>query len=141
MPLRAAVAAFARSGRPVLAECGGLLYLADELDGRPMCGVIGGAAAMGERLSLGYREAVAVADHPVWPAGTEVRGHEFRYSQVEPRAGDAPAWRLRAYGGERTEGHVAGGVHASYLHTHWAATPQVAGRLVAAATMREAVAQ
>ena len=140
-PLRAAVAAFARSGRPVLAECGGLLYLADELDGRPMCGVIGGAAAMGERLSLGYREAVAVADHPVWPAGTEVRGHEFHYSQVEPRAGDPPAWRLRAYAGERAEGHVAGSVHASYLHTHWAATPQVASRLVAAAAMREAVAQ
>ena len=24
------------------------------------------------------------------------------------------------------EGHVAGKVHASYLHTHWAATPEVA---------------
>ena len=30
------------------------------------------------------------------------------------------------------EGHVAGKVHASYLHTHWAATPEVADRLVAA---------
>ena len=38
--LRAEIAAFAARGRPVLAECGGLLYLARELDGRPMCGVV-----------------------------------------------------------------------------------------------------
>jgi cobyrinic acid a,c-diamide synthase len=35
------------------------------------------------------------------------------------------------------EGHVRGLVHASYLHTHWAAMPQVANRLVG---VREAVA-
>ena len=134
--LRADIAAFARSGRPVLAECGGLLYLAAELDGRAMCGVLDVRAAMGERLALGYREATAAADHPVWPAGTAVRGHEFHYSRVTPAAGAAAAWELRGRG---AEGHVAGGVHASYLHTHWAATPAVARRLVEAAA-RELVA-
>ena len=89
---------------------------------------------MTDRLSLGYREATAAADHPVWPAGTAVRGHEFHYSRVDPAADpEAPAWTLRARGIERAEGHVAGAVHASYLHTHWAATPAVAARLVAAA--------
>ncbi len=39
-PLRAAVAALAGSGAPVHAECGGLLYLCEELDGAPMCGVL-----------------------------------------------------------------------------------------------------
>jgi cobyrinic acid a,c-diamide synthase len=131
--LRAEVAAFARAGRPILAECGGLLYLATELDGRPMCDVVAGRARMGERLSLGYREAVAAADHPAWPAGTPTRGHEFHYSSLDPAAADTPAWTLRARGTERAEGHVIGGVHASYLHTHWAATPEVATRLVAAA--------
>jgi cobyrinic acid a,c-diamide synthase len=132
--LRAEIAAFAARGRPVLAECGGLLYLARELDGRAMCDVIPVVGHMGDRLSLGYREAVALADHPAWPAGTAVRGHEFHYSRVEPAADpEAPAWALRARGVERPEGHVAGGVHASYLHTHWAATPAVAARLVAAA--------
>ncbi len=38
--LRAEIAALARAGRPVLAECGGLLYLCTTLDGRPMCDVI-----------------------------------------------------------------------------------------------------
>jgi cobyrinic acid a,c-diamide synthase len=131
--LRAEVAAFARRGRPILAECGGLLYLSTELDGRPMCDVIGATARMGERLTLGYREACSVADHPVWPAGTTTRGHEFHYSSIDPAAGDAPAWTLRARGAQRAEGIVRGGVHASYLHTHWAATPGVATRLVRAA--------
>lgn len=138
--LRADVAAFARRGRPVLAECGGLLYLAAELDGRPMCGVLPVRARMTERLSLGYREAQAAAHHEVWTAGTVTRGHEFHMSAVDPPAGDAPAWTLRARGSERPEGHVAGGVHASYLHTHWAGTPQVAARLAAAAGTRDVAA-
>ena len=131
--LREDVAAFARSGHPVLAECGGLLYLAEELDGRPMCGVVPGRGAMGAGLALGYREAVAATGHPAWPSGTVARGHEFHYSRVAFDEDAAPAWRLRARGTERPEGVVAGGVHASYLHTHWAATPEVAARLVAAA--------
>jgi cobyrinic acid a,c-diamide synthase len=117
--LREQVAAF---DGPILAECGGLLYLARELDGHPMCGVIDATASMTGRLKLGYREVQATADHPVWPAGTTVRGHEFHYSTVSP-AGEA--WT-------RTGGHVRGHVHASYLHTHWAAMPEVAERLVAA---------
>ncbi|HEV3001595.1 MAG TPA: cobyrinate a,c-diamide synthase [Solirubrobacteraceae bacterium] len=125
--LRAEVTAFARAGGVVLAECGGLLYLSEALDGRPMCGVLPATARMGDRLALGYREAVALTSHPAWPAGTAVRGHEFHYSRLEPAAGEAPAWALRG----RPEGFVVGGVHASYLHTHWAAEPAVASRLVA----------
>ncbi len=126
--LRDEIAAFAG---PVLAECGGLLYLARELDGHPMCGVLDVNAHMTPRLTLGYREATARADHPVWPVGTLVRGHEFHRSRVTPEGG---AWE-HARG---REGHVQGLVHASYLHTHWAATPEVARRVVAAAA-REAL--
>ncbi len=132
--LRAEIAAFARAGRPVLAECGGLLYLAEELDGRPMCEVVPVRARMTERLTLGYREATVASGHAAWPAGTAVRGHEFHFSETDPPADPlAPAWTLRARGAERPEGHVVGGVHASFLHTHWAATPEVAARLVRAA--------
>lgn len=132
--LRAEVAAFARRGRPIVAECGGLLYLSTELDGRAMCDVVPARAWMGEKLTLGYREATSAADHPAWPRGTIARGHEFHYSSVDPASGDvSPAWTLRARGRERAEGFVLGGVHASYLHTHWAATPEVATRLVGAA--------
>ncbi len=128
--MRESVRDFASSGRPVVAECGGLLYLVRELDGHPMCGVLDAVARMTERLTLGYREAHAAIDSPLAQAGTEVRGHEFHYSTVEPGAGERPAWDLAGRG---PEGFVAGNVHASYLHTHWAATPEVPRRLVRAA--------
>ncbi|PKW06980.1 hydrogenobyrinic acid a,c-diamide synthase (glutamine-hydrolysing) /cobyrinate a,c-diamide synthase [Streptomyces sp. 1222.5] len=128
-PLRKAVAELALSGAPVAAECAGLLYLCRELDGRPMCGVLDASARMSERLTLGYRDAVAVGDSVLAPAGTRMRGHEFHRTVVEPGAGAAPAWGVRAPV-RRVEGFVQQGVHASYLHTHWASEPGVARRFV-----------
>ncbi|OEJ96787.1 cobyrinate a,c-diamide synthase [Streptomyces thermolilacinus] len=127
--LRDAVAALARSGAPVAAECAGLLYLARSLDGKPMCGVLDADARMSERLTLGYRDAVAVSDSPVSAAGTRLRGHEFHRTVIDPGAGTNPAWGLRQPE-RRVEGFVVGGVHASYVHTHWAALPGVARRFV-----------
>nr|WP_086741088.1 cobyrinate a,c-diamide synthase [Streptomyces glaucescens] len=128
-PLRGAVGELARSGAPVAAECAGLLYLCRELDGQPMCGVLDASARMSERLTLGYRDAVAVGDSVLAPAGTRMRGHEFHRTVVEPGAGAAPAWGVRAPE-RRVEGFVQRGVHASYLHTHWASEPGVARRFV-----------
>jgi cobyrinic acid a,c-diamide synthase len=128
-PLREAVAALAGSGAPVAAECAGLLYLSRELDGLPMCGVIDAKARMDERLTLGYRDAVAVSDSVLAEAGSRMRGHEFHRTVVEPGAGVAPAWGVRVPV-RRVEGFVQQGVHASYLHTHWASAPGVARRFV-----------
>ncbi|MFB6554223.1 cobyrinate a,c-diamide synthase [Streptomyces sp. NPDC056405] len=128
-PLRKAVAELALSGAPVAAECAGLVYLCRELDGMPMCGVLDASARMSERLTLGYRDAVAVADSALAVAGTRMRGHEFHRTVVEPGAGAAPAWGMRAPE-RRVEGFVERGVHASYLHTHWASEPGVARRFV-----------
>ncbi|WP_459754334.1 cobyrinate a,c-diamide synthase [Streptomyces sennicomposti] len=130
--LRKAVAELALSGAPVAAECAGLLYLCRELDGRPMCGVLDASARMTGRLTLGYREAVAVGDSVLAAAGGRMRGHEFHRTVVEPGAGSgaaAPAWGLHAPE-RRVEGFVQSGVHASYLHTHWAGAPGVARRFV-----------
>ncbi len=131
-PLRSAVAAHAAAGRPIVAECAGLLWLCDTLDGAPMCGVLPASAAMTTTLSLGYRDAVAAAPSWLAPAGTRVTGHEFHRTRVTPAAGTAPgaapAWRWR----ERADGFVSGAVHASYLHLHWAGQPDIARRLVAA---------
>ncbi|MET8581838.1 cobyrinate a,c-diamide synthase [Streptomyces collinus] len=128
-PLRGEIAELARGGAPVAAECAGLLYLCRELDGRPMCGVLDATARMTERLTLGYRDAVAVGDSVLAAAGTRMRGHEFHRTLVEPGAGAAPAWGLPAPA-RRVEGFVQQGVHASYLHTHWASEPGVARRFV-----------
>ncbi|HTF07498.1 MAG TPA: cobyrinate a,c-diamide synthase [Asanoa sp.] len=128
-PLRTAVAALAASGAPIAAECAGLLWLARSLDGAPMCGVLPADAAMTGRLTLGYRDAVAISPSWLAPVGTRVTGHEFHRTATTPGAGAAPAWGWR----ERpAEGFVAGNVHASYLHLHWAGAPEIAERLVAA---------
>ncbi|MGW1859089.1 cobyrinate a,c-diamide synthase [Streptomyces collinus] len=128
-PLRKEIAELALGGAPVAAECAGLLYLCRELDGRPMCGVLDATARMTERLTLGYRDAVTVGDSVLAAAGTRMRGHEFHRTLVEPGAGAAPAWGLLAPA-RRVEGFVQQGVHASYLHTHWASEPGVARRFV-----------
>ncbi|MET8233178.1 cobyrinate a,c-diamide synthase [Micromonospora sp. NPDC005298] len=113
---------------PIVAECAGLLYLGRSLDGVPMCGRLDLTARMTGRLTLGYREAVAVADSPVARAGQQVRGHEFHRTTTDPRHGDTPAWRWD----DARHGFVTGRVHGSYLHTHWAGHPDAARRLVEA---------
>ncbi|MFI9200981.1 cobyrinate a,c-diamide synthase [Streptomyces sp. NPDC053048] len=134
-PLRKAVAALAATGAPVAAECAGLLYLSRSLDGKPMCGVLPADARMSERLTLGYREAVAIADNPLAAAGTRVRGHEFHRTVIEPAAGATPAWGV-THPRRQVEGFVQDNVHASYLHVHWAGAPGTAERFVARARAR-----
>jgi cobyrinic acid a,c-diamide synthase len=127
--LRRDVARLAGSGAPVAAECAGLLYLAAELDGQPMCGVLDATARMTGRLTLGYRDAVAAGPSVLTPAGMAVRGHEFHRTTVVRRSPGTPAW---AYSGKQ-EGFVRRGVHASYLHLHWAGYPGLARRVIEAA--------
>jgi cobyrinic acid a,c-diamide synthase len=127
--LRGRVAALARRGAPVAAECAGLLYLARTLDERPMCGILDVRATMTPKLTLGYRQAVAVTDSVLARAGDVVRGHEFHRTATVPACGDRPAWR---FGSGQLEGHVTGSGVASYLHTHWAGHPAAAARFTAA---------
>ncbi len=125
-PLRKEVAGF---GGPVYAECAGLLYLARELDGAPMCGLVDAVGAMTGTLTLGYREAVAVRDSPVARVGERVRGHEFHRTTVRRGQDTEPAWQWSAGApdGFTTRNHVA-----SYLHLHWAGKPAMATRFVGA---------
>ncbi len=127
--LRGRVAALTRRGAPVAAECAGLLYLARTLDERPMCGILDVRATMTPKLTLGYRQAVAVTDSVLARAGDVVRGHEFHRTATVPACGDRPAWR---FGSGQLEGHVTGSGVASYLHTHWAGHPAAAARFTAA---------
>lgn len=132
--VRAQIRALARRGAPVHAECAGLTYLVDDLDGHPMCGVLAGSATFTDSLTLGYRDAVAVADSTLHIVGDRVVGHEFHRTTVRFADAQQPAWRFTGRAGQVVEdGAVAGGVHAGYLHTHPAAHPQAVARFVAAA--------
>ena len=116
---------------PVHAECGGLTYLMSDLDGHPMCGVLAGSARFTERLTLGYRDAVAAADSVLYGTGQRVTGHEFHRTTVEFADAVQSAWLMRGSDGEPArEGALRAGVHASYLHTHPAAQPLALRRFV-----------
>ncbi|AZG44075.1 cobyrinate a,c-diamide synthase [Gordonia insulae] len=134
-PLRAGLAAHATAGRPILAECAGLLYLATELDGHPMAGVLDVVGRFGPTLTLGYRDAVAVGDSVAFVAGERVTGHEFHRSTVGPGPGaPASAWAWRDHAGVAgTHGFATTSVHASYLHVHPAGHPGAVVRFVESA--------
>ncbi|MBF6266871.1 cobyrinate a,c-diamide synthase [Nocardia farcinica] len=133
-PLLTEVRERAAAGLPIHAECAGLLYLTRSLDGHALAGVVDAEAEFGPRLTLGYREAVALADSPLWQAGERVRGHEFHRTRLTTAVVDRPAWGWRDPAGATVrEGLLTRRVHASYLHTHPAGNPSATVRFVAAA--------
>ncbi len=85
--VRLAVKAAIAAGMPTYAECGGLMYLGEQLvdfDQRSweMVGVLPLTVQMGDRLVLGYRRAEALHDTAFMVAGTQVWGHEFHRSRI-----------------------------------------------------------
>lgn len=127
--LKQAVAA----GLPVYAECGGLMLLADAIDGLPLAGILGGEVRMlPRRQALGYREVEFTADCPLGPVGTMVRGHEFHYSELQPAANVLRCYAVRDRRGRplAAEGFLSGKVLGSYVHLHFGSNPQVAEHFV-----------
>ena len=139
--MREQIAEFAARGGVIYAECGGLMYLCSKLqtlDGSiyRMCGVVPARTIMCERLqALGYVEARTLNDSIFGPAGVGFRGHQFRYSRLEPLSPNtAPAFaiRRRRDGAESEEGFSLNNVIASYVHAHWASNPSMAQAMVEA---------
>ena len=118
------------AGLVTWAECGGLLWLSRSLDGHALCGALEADGSMSERLTLGYRRASTGVDTPLAPAGTELRGHEFHYSSLEP---EGNALTMSGRNGETRAGFASPRLFASYLHLHLAADPHLAERFVATA--------
>jgi cobyrinic acid a,c-diamide synthase len=141
--MRDAVASFARSGGPIYAECGGLMYLSNAIvtsDGarHPMVGLLPAETIMQERLvALGYVEVETQEPTVLGPAGLRFRGHQFRYSELGPLSApsrQAYTMRKRRGGDTSREGFVSssGQLLASYVHAHFASNPRVAAGFVAA---------
>lgn len=134
-----AVRAFAAAGGPIYSECGGLMYLAEGIRTLdkvtfPMVGLIPGTAVMHDTMqALGYAAIETTAPSFLGPAGTRWRGHQFRYSTLEPPPADVeriyqvtPRWGAAPF----AEGLRRGSVIASYVHAHWASNPDVPASLV-----------
>lgn len=128
---------FGLAGKPVYAECGGLMYLSrslEDLEGRvwPMAGLLPITVKMSTWLrSLGYRHVITLEDSPLGPAGIEARGHEFHYSDivnVEEKGDIKSMYRVsgRRLSKDREYGYMAGNVLASYIHLHFGSNPELA---------------
>ena len=135
--------ALAATGAPIHAECAGLTYLVDDLDGKPMCGVLSGSARFTERLTLGYRDAVAATDSPL-----HVAGDARRRPRIPPHGSDVHDLRTNRHGcfgaRERRTSPTASstpGCTPAYLHVHAAAHPEAASRFVAAAAATSKLAR
>jgi cobyrinic acid a,c-diamide synthase len=134
--MRESIRSWVTSGRPVYAECGGLMYLGKsmQLEGElySMAGALPVKTALGKRRSaLGYREVSLSEDCILGPAGTRLRGHEFHYSEVvsTDAAGDVA---YNVLGEERQEVTSVSykKTLASYMHLHWGSAPDTAANMV-----------
>jgi cobyrinic acid a,c-diamide synthase len=128
-----------QSGMPAVAECGGLMYLCQQIvdfdsHSWAMVGVLPVDAIMDKRLTLGYRHATALQDSPVLSAGETVCGHEFHRSQLSATP-SAPLYQTRRYSQKvpmqpESEGWRTHRLHASYIHLHWGARPEMPARFL-----------
>ncbi len=123
---------FCEDGRPVYAECGGLMYLGRKLitpRGRhDMVGFLPLDTKMMQRFqALGYARRIALRESPIARKGDVLLGHEFHYSRVKVR--DRVEYAFKTARGKGVDG-VHDGVMkkntvAGYLHFHVLAYPRM----------------
>jgi cobyrinic acid a,c-diamide synthase len=141
-PWMDALAAAARGGLPVYAECGGLMALCQAIVWKgerfPMAGVLPfDVEVLDAPQGHGYTELLVDQDNPFFPEGTRLRGHEFHYSRIvtptfDPEGQPFTACRVERGAGcfPKRDAIIQGRVWASYTHLHALASPQWATSLV-----------
>jgi cobyrinic acid a,c-diamide synthase len=118
---------FAKANRPIYAECGGLMYLAENLttmDGQkyPMAGILPVAIEMTTSLvHFGYADVEFTHDCLLGGKGTMVRGHSFHCSRVVAHDPLRCVYRVHYSLSNRTEqeGMTCGRTLGSYIHLHF----------------------
>lgn len=128
--MRTSIASHVHAGKPVWAECGGMMALFEQLttlagETYPMWGVLPGHVTVQKRLA-------AIGSQQLSINGQTLRGHAFHYSTC---ATDLPATaRTQAAPGRKLRGngealYTLGSVKASYFHAWFASNPAAAAAL------------
>jgi cobyrinic acid a,c-diamide synthase len=126
---------------PVYAECGGLMYLMEEIidlsgNSYRMVGVIPGKAVMQKkRIALGYVEVEVLEDNILSRKGAHFRGHEFHWSALEDTDPSFPfCYQIskNLNPGAKKDGFILPNLLASYTHLHFASYPELAKNFVSA---------
>ena len=125
--MKEAISAHHAADKPIVAECGGMLYLLESLtdtQGRcaQMTGLLPGRAVMQTRLAALALQRVGL------PEG-EVRGHTFHYSRLDTTA--APVARGTCPNGGKTAEAIyrIGRTTASYMHFYFPSNPEAVAAL------------
>lgn len=137
LPIQSSIRAAIEQDTPTYAECGGLMYLCEKIvdfqqNTYGMVGVLPSQAIMGNKLTLGYRQAEALEDGFLVERGDRLVGHEFHRSSLSISP-SLPMFQLQSFDSQislATEGWKYRQVHASYLHLHFGAQAQLAARFV-----------
>ncbi|RKY91210.1 MAG: cobyrinic acid a,c-diamide synthase [Ignavibacteriae bacterium] len=136
----------AEDGLPIYAECGGLMYLAKEIElqGREyeLSGVLPIKIRMYDKpQGHGYCEATVDNDNPFYEKGTFLKGHEFHYSKIYEYDSDLKSSLSISRGVgclNKRDGLIYKNVFASYIHIHALATPEwVKGMITSAADYQQ----
>jgi cobyrinic acid a,c-diamide synthase len=123
-----AIREFAAAGGPVYAECGGLMYLAKDLElgesKHPLCGILPFSTRMPAPLKLAYVEINTTGG--LFGAGHTARGHFFHRSEISGDQAMLCCYQVSTTRGEHLEeGYHRGNVLASYVHLHFESEPSL----------------
>ncbi|MBI5253008.1 MAG: hydrogenobyrinic acid a,c-diamide synthase (glutamine-hydrolyzing) [Euryarchaeota archaeon] len=139
--LRECIFSFCESGKPVYAECGGLMYLGEKLLNKKneeyeMVGFLPITTRMqGKFQALGYVRSVAARDNPLSKKNDILVGHEFHHSKVELNGKVKYAYKTmrgRGIDGKR-DGILLKNTLASYMHLHVLSYPKMVKNFLDAA--------
>lgn len=128
--LRADIRAHFEADKPILAECGGMLYLLETLADKSgaaaqMAGIMPGHAALqGKLANLGLHEVQL-------PEG-RLRGHCFHYSTMQTSLAPLVESMPQRHGGKPVAIYRERRLTASYMHFYFPSNPEAAARLLGA---------
>lgn len=130
--MRKAIKDFSDAGKPIYAECGGLMYLGKKLinesgETHEMVGIFDGTSQMTKRLKkFGYCQAIPNEDCFIGKKNSVIYGHEFHHSTFEPTSDSKLAtmltmekYRDGKLASTWTGGYQIKNTFASYLHIHF----------------------
>lgn len=121
------------SGMPTIAECGGLLYLSQSIDGVPMVGVLPGETYKTEHpVRFGYANLQAQSDSLLFKKGETVPVHSFHYYESTLPGTDLTAVKP-VTGRTWKTGYTSKSMYAAFEHFSFAGKPTLTERFIQAA--------
>ena len=127
--MRASIRSAVAGGLPVIAECGGFMYLTESIAGTPMAGAIEtGCFNAGKLQRFGYTTVSAERDSLLFAAGDAIRAHEFHYWDAENPGRDLES--NKPSGKSWKCAYTSDTLYAGYPHLYFPSNPDAAKRFI-----------